>query len=526
MSGQILSGKTSLRAELESRFGLLTISTSDLIRELCPEVGDDRAELQKAGHRLDKESGSSWVGNGLGRVIAKNQSSLIVLDCVRSEVQLESVYRAIGARNILHVHVFASEKERRKRFKKRGRQADKNKTFEEVNADPLELAINLLAEKADIAADTERCSSADLSIRIGSRLGLLSVTADQLVDVIIGGQYGSEGKGNIADYLSPEYDVLVRVGGPNAGHIVYEEPNPYTHISLPCGTRRNDKAKLLIGPGAVIHEDTIYKEISDCNIARHRIAIDPQAVIITDEDIEWEKENLASISSTFNGVGAASARRLRLRKDEEDCCRLAKDSSMLSGYIDETRPHIERAYSRGQKIQLEGTQGTGLSVFHGTYPFVTSRDTTVAGGVSEAGIAPRRVRKITMVVRTFPIRVGGPSGPINQQTSWKAISKDSGIPVEKLRGHEKGSRSGKKRRVGEFDWQLLKTACHLNSPTDIALTFADYISIANRNARRFDQLSPKTIDFIEEVERVSGTPCSLIGTDFTERCIIDRRGWK
>ncbi len=89
----------------------------------------------------------------------------------------------------------------------------------------------------------------------------------------------------------------------------------------------------------------------------------------------------------------------------------------------------------------------------------------------------------------------------------------------------KGSVSKKRRRVGEFDWELLRRAAKINGATDIALTFVDYLDIKNRNARRFDQLRPDTIRFIEEVERVAGAPVSLISTRFHVRSVIDRRSW-
>ena len=90
---------------------------------------------------------------------------------------------------------------------------------------------------------------------------------------------------------------------------------------------------------------------------------------------------------------------------------------------------------------------------------------------------------------------------------------------------ERGSVSGNERRVAEFDWQLLKRAAELNGATDIALTFADYLHVDNKNARRYDQLDTDTIHFIEEVERVSSAPVSLIGTRFHPRSVIDRREW-
>lgn len=88
-----------------------------------------------------------------------------------------------------------------------------------------------------------------------------------------------------------------------------------------------------------------------------------------------------------------------------------------------------------------------------------------------------------------------------------------------------GSSNHKKRRVAEFDWNLLRKAASLNGPTDIALTFADYITIENRKARRFEQLAESTLRFIEEIERVSSAPVSLITTRFDARSIIDRRAW-
>ena len=134
-----------------------------------------------------------------------------------------------------------------------------------------------------------------------------------------------------------------------------------------------------------------------------------------------------------------------------------------------------------------------------------------------------------MVCRSYPIRVqspkGGTSGRMSQNLTWKEISRRSGITEAELRRTERTSTTNRKRRVGEFDWSLLRRAVSLNAPTDIALTFADYISINNRDARRFEQLTPETIRFIEEIERVAAAPVSLISTRFESRSIIDRRAW-
>jgi len=114
---------------------------------------------------------------------------------------------------------------------------------------------------------------------------------------------------------------------------------------------------------------------------------------------------------------------------------------------------------------------------------------------------------------------------MSRELKWKDIADRSNVPLTELLEKEKGSRTHRRRRVAEFDWSLLRRAASLNGPTDIALTFVDYLSVQNRAARRFEQLTQDTIRFIEEVERVAQAPVSLISTRFHFRSIIDRRSW-
>jgi len=115
---------------------------------------------------------------------------------------------------------------------------------------------------------------------------------------------------------------------------------------------------------------------------------------------------------------------------------------------------------------------------------------------------------------------------MSREISLEVVSKRSGIDLAILREIEKGSVSGTPRRIGEFDWDQFRKSALLNGPTDIALTFADYLGIANKKAFRYEQLTPETLRFIEELEKVGGVPVSLISTDFSERNIIDRRAWE
>jgi adenylosuccinate synthase len=280
--------------------------------------------------------------------------------------------------------------------------------------------------------------------------------------------------------------------------------------------------------------DVLMKEIADCGVESDRLSIDPQAMIIEKVDLEAEQGLVAKIASTGKGGGAAAAARRILGRSSDRLAapvRLARNVPELAPYLRPARDVLDEAYRNGRRVLVEGTQGTGLSLFHGDYPYVTSRDTTTSGTLAEAGIGPRRIRRVILVCRTYPIRVQNPdregrtSGPMSQEITYEELASRSGIAIEELWRTEKGSVSNRQRRIAEFDWAQLRRSVELNGATDIALTFADYLDIANRNAQRYDQLTDDTIRFIEEVERVSGVQVSLITTRFDARSVIDRRRW-
>lgn len=537
ISGPVGAGKSTLAGRLAERFGAMHVRTRDLMaaraRRRSEQLPGDRSGLQTYGERLDADTDGAWVAQDLAELIGDiDPERIIVVDGVRIAPQIDAMRSAFG-RDVIHLHLYAPYDELAARYEKRrasGSEIVELASYGEVVKNATEAHVSKLADDADVVIDSKRCSPEDVEVRAAAELGMLARGSEQLVDVIVGGQYGSEGKGNIAFYLAREYDLLVRVGGPNAGHKV-PLPTPFTHRSLPSGTMANETAKLLIGPGAVLNLDVLQKEIADCQVEVDRLSIDPQAMIIEAADIEAEKVLVANIGSTGSGVGSATARRVmgRTPTATEAPVRLARDIPELTPYL---RPAIDvlgEAYAARRRILLEGTQGTALSLYNGLYPHVTSRDTTAAGCLAEAGIAPARVRRVILVCRTYPIRVGdgssGTSGPMEQPTTWEELSTRSQIPHEELVQVEKGSVSGNPRRVSEFDWVLLRRAVELNGATDIALTFADYLDVANRAARRFDQLTDQTIRFLEGVERVAGVPVSLIGTRFAVRSVIDRRQW-
>ena len=545
ISGRLYTGKTGLANLLVEEFGYYCIKTSEILYEIAKAsgLGTDEAELQELADTKDRESGGLWLYE---EVVRKMKDLPVgqpaVVDNVRSAEQLEP-FRGKSDLEAVHVHLYANSQDLEERHNKNS--SSKDGEFPEYDAlDHVKLGdIDFLKNDADVRVYTGRTDARDTLVRVAARLGHYSPPNVRSVDVIVGGQYGSEGKGHVAAYLAKEYDYLVRVGGPNAGHSVSAPSGVYTYHQLPSGAR-DTNAILLLGPGMTINVENMLKEIGDCGVTPDRLYIDPQAMIISEEDRSSEDGLVKKIASTGQGGGAASARRI-LERDKST--KLARDIPALAPYVGEEPNYrgsitaiLEKAYKAGASILLEGTQGSGLSLYHGEYPYVTSRDTNVAGCLAEAGISPSRVRRILMVVRTAPIRVGDPegvpgatSGTLKHPITLESISKVAGIDLEELKKNERTSTTKRPRKIGWFEWEQFRKACALNAPTDIVLTFADYIHVDNRNARRFEQLTQDTIKFVEELERVAQAPVSLVNTRFMRdedrldlRSIIDRRNWR
>lgn len=532
VSGPVASGKSALARQLCDTFKGKRYSTHEmLVRQLGRDA--DRRALQQAGEKLDRRSGGSWVRDQLSRdIYSLRDYDLAVVDSARIPGQVDYLRESFG-RRVTHIHTFASEATLRRRYRQRSKErAGELPTYEEMIADPTEAKIEAMREHADLVIDTDKCLPRDVLVRAARALDLLAGSPTRCVDAIVGGEYGSEGKGNIAFYLAPEYDLLIRVGGPNAGHKVFlHSGESYTHHHLPAGTRAGE-ARLMVGPGNVINVEKLLQEIADCEVDKARLSIDPMAMVIEKADISREQLLAESIGSTKQGVGWATARRILRGADPKmPRVRTARDIGDLKPYLCCVTDVLEDAYSRGLRIMVEGTQGTGLSLYHGSYPHVTSRDTGVAGTLSEAGVAPHRLRRCILVCRTYPIRVESPSennssGPMSIELSWAAVERRAEVRPGKLRSSERTSTTDKLRRVGEFEWDLLRRSALLNGPTDVALTFVDYLGKQNRDARRFDQLSQDALLFIEEVERVAGAQVSLVSTGFDKRpAIVDRRTW-
>jgi adenylosuccinate synthase len=329
--------------------------------------------------------------------------------------------------------------------------------------------------------------------------------------IVVGGQYGSEGKGKVVALLARPLDSpwLVRCGGPNSGHTVTIDGKDVVLRQVPCCSEPH-KATFCLAAGCAIEEAVLLRELDMLKIEWRRIIVDPRAVIVTEQDREAERRELKGIASTCSGTGAASARRMSRRAD---VC-LAKDSDALRSRcrIETVAPLLHNALDDGGDVIVEGTQGFALSLLHGPgYPFVTSRDTTAAGFAMEVGLSPRLIDELVVVVRTFPIRVGGPSGPFPEETSWDEIARISGAPEA---FPEYTSVTKRLRRVARFDIEAVKLACRYNRPTGLAVMGLDRLEYANTGVSEVASLTWKARNFLDDLEVATGVPIEFAGTGF------------
>lgn len=343
------------------------------------------------------------------------------------------------------------------------------------------------------------------------------------VCAIVGGQFGSEGKGVITSLIAHKYDVHVRTGGPNAGHSHIYKGQVFKQQVLPVGWV-NPKATLVIGRGAVLDIELLLKEMKEAEATgidvRSRLFIDEcaglMAPLFKAAEGGTKGELHRRIGSTGEGVGAARIARMRRDPDQ---FKLAGDVCPKHDlYTTDTVELLHTAIEEGRSILLEGTQGSGLSLIHGTWPYVTSTDTTAGQLAVDTGLPPNYVTRRILVVRTHPIRVAGNSGPLLDETTWEEMSKKLGRAVS-----EKTTVTQKTRRIGRWDHAVFARACQLNSPTDIALTFIDYLGAGkDEGVTKFDALSTEAKAFIQYIETVSGAKVSFVGTGGKTWHIIER----
>jgi len=328
------------------------------------------------------------------------------------------------------------------------------------------------------------------------------------VTVVVGGQFGSEGKGKVAHHFAKEFgvQVAVKVGGVNAGHTAVDvEGRPHVFRVLPTAALLPDVV-CVISPGSYFPAKLLFEEIEALHFDTSRLRVSGLAAIISEEMHQDEKASglVERIGSTGTGTGEAVLKRIRGDAD----LKLARDIPELQPWICDTTDYMRGMLDNGAEILIEGTQGFGLSVLHTPYyPYCTSRDTTASAFVMEAGLSPLDVTHVVQVLRSYPIRVGGNSGPLPRETDWDTVTRLAHSPKKII---EMTSVTHRVRRVAKFDPDIVAQSTCVNKPDITVLNFLDYIWEPNG-----EPVGPVRQSFIDYIERSTGCKITHVGLDAT-----------
>ncbi len=325
--------------------------------------------------------------------------------------------------------------------------------------------------------------------------------------VLVGGQYGDEGKGKISSYIAikdaPE--IVARGGvGPNAGHKVLYEGKWYSLRMLPSGFVNAD-SKVMIGAGVSVDPEVFMKEI-EMTETDGRVFVDKRCTTITSKHKEEDAAAALSkkIGTTKTGCGPSVTSRAR-----RDAI-LMQDVPEMQKYVVD----VAQAVNNAKDVFVEGSQGFMLSCLYGTYPFVTSKDVSASTIAADVGLGPTSIDQVIMVIKAYTTRVG--NGPFPSE-----------IEVEesvKMNFQEYGTVTGRPRRTSpELHWEDLNFAAQVNSATQIAVTKVDIRYPGNEGKTKFEDLSAEARMFLDQVEAKLGIPVTLIGTGPDSKHIIDRR---
>lgn len=332
-----------------------------------------------------------------------------------------------------------------------------------------------------------------------------------MVDVILGLQWGDEGKGKVVDYFAPQYDIVARFqGGPNAGHTLYVNDKKVVLHQIPSGIFHQDKTNI-IGNGVVLDPVTLKKE---CEIVasfgvdiKKNLFISERTNIIIPTHRALDKASETSkgenkIGSTLKGIGPSYMDKtgrnairvgditdknfvtqyIKLRLKHEKLLNNFHFSEDITKWEEEFFEAIEflrslniingeyfinQKISEGKRVLAEGAQGTMLDIDFGTFPFVTSSNTISAGVCTGLGIAPQKIKRVMGVTKAYCTRVG--SGPFPTE-----LIDATGDELRKV-GNEFGATTGRPRRCGWIDLVALKYTCMLNGVTDVIMTKADVL---------------------------------------------------
>jgi adenylosuccinate synthase len=332
--------------------------------------------------------------------------------------------------------------------------------------------------------------------------------------ILVGGGWGDEGKGKCITYLC-NYDkpnIIARAGvGPNAGHSVEFNGEKYGLRLTPSGFVHTE-SRLLIGAGVLIDPEVFLHEMDYLNKynVKERSFVDYRCAIIEEDHKVRDKGSdhlYKKIGSTGTGCGPANSDRVMRT------AKLAAEIPELEGYTSNVPQEINDSLDNGEDVFIEGSQGFGLSLYYGTYPFVTSKDTTASTAAADVGVGPTRIDEVIAVFKSYITRVG--EGPFPTEITQPE--------AEKMNLEEYGTVTGRRRRVGLFDMEMAKESCMINGATQIALTCVDRLFPGCERTTDYSELSGEIKRFIEEIEGETNVPVTIISTGPDLEDTIDLR---
>ena len=341
--------------------------------------------------------------------------------------------------------------------------------------------------------------------------------------VLVGAQWGDEGKGKVTDLIAHDYDYVVRFqGGNNAGHTVIHGDTKLALHLMPSGVMYPDSTPV-IGNGVVVDPGVLIKEMAMLQAAgitceNLKISCDAHIIMPYHKDFDGAEEKRLGenqIGTTKRGIGPcyqdkAARRGIRLQDlmderifrlkiktalsqknpilekvyglhtytVEEICDEYLPYANILRPYMAETSQLLNQALREGKSILFEGAQGTLLDIDHGTYPYVTSSACCAGGAVTGTGVGPKAINRVLGIQKAYVTRVGGGPFPTEQRFEENGGSGEEAAVGELLckEGHEFGVTTGRKRRCGWFDAVIGRYAAETNGLTDVALTKLDVLS--------------------------------------------------
>ena len=332
--------------------------------------------------------------------------------------------------------------------------------------------------------------------------------------MLLADNFGDEGKGKIIAYLAlhDKPDIVARAGvGPNAGHTVYFRGKKFGLRQVPCGFVY-ESARMLIGPGVLVNPEVLLKEAAETGVG-NRLGVDRRCAIIEASHIEQDRTSdhlKGKIGTTGTGCGPANVARVNRT------VKLAENIHELKRFLADVPQEVNDALRNGKKVLIECSQGFGLSLLHGTYPYVTSKDTSASTAAADIGVGPTNVDDVMVVFKAYVSRVG--EGPFPTEMPQEE--------AERLGIVEFGTVTGRRRRIGKFDFELAKRSAMINGATQIVITCLDRLFKGCAGAKKFERLPAEAKEFVAKVEGELGVPVTVVSVGQEIDDVIDMRSEK